>query len=67
MHLTSDQITALAGAAVALAGAAAAWLKSHAAGKAAARAEDKANKALNGTAGQAGSAQPGSGTPRASA
>jgi hypothetical protein len=67
VHLTSEELASLVGAAVALIGAAAAWLRASTAHKAAGRAETKANKALDGTAGQAGNGQSGSGTPRASA
>lgn len=67
MRLTSEEWTALISALIALIGAAAAWLKSHSAQRQASRAETKANKALNGTAGQPASGQQGSGTPRASA
>lgn len=49
MHLTADETFALVGALVALAGAAAAWLRASAAHKAAGRAESKAQQALNGT------------------
>jgi hypothetical protein len=67
VHLTGEETATLVAAVVALIGAAAAWLKSHSAQQRAGRAETKANKALNGTAGQAGNGQSGSGTPRASA
>lgn len=58
MHLTAEETYTLISSVVALVGVAAAWLKSHSAGKAAARAEQTAKKALNGTAGPAGSDQP---------
>lgn len=59
MHLTAEETYTLVAALVALAGAAAAWLKSHSAQRQAGRAENTANKALNGTAGQAGGGQAG--------
>lgn len=57
MHLTAEETYTLVGALVAVLGAVAAWIRASAAHKAAGRAEDKANKALNGTAGQAGGGQ----------
>lgn len=54
MHLTAEETYTLVAAIVALIGAAAAWLKGHAAQRQARRAETKANRALNGTAGGAG-------------
>lgn len=57
MHLTAEETYALVAAVVAVLGSVAAWIRASAAHKAAGRAEDKADKALNGTAGQAASGQ----------